>query len=222
MMLIINYWTDGKAPCKRCRTLSQSIRQWGWGDFRLELPDPAPSVFLSDFLSISVSSCTQLIEKPLRITKPWGGGVVLTWIRLGSNSHPVFPTLHYNWEWECKHTLRRRRRRRGRRRRRRRRRWWWCRVKAAQHFSVCGYLKMWVGVCGIWLCVRVTETRSRERKTGWRRGEIERKDTKDTFSCTGDCKNTEGPKAKACLWANGTVQMCEEDSAVCQHSVHIC
>lgn len=55
-------------------------------------------------LQLSFHPCqflyTRLIEKPVRITKPWGRGP-LTWIRFSPNWHLVFLTLHYNCEWEC-------------------------------------------------------------------------------------------------------------------------
>lgn len=127
-----------------------------WRDFRLEVPDPALPVSFSNFLSTSVSSCTQLIEKPVRITKPWGGGP-LSWIRSSPNWHLVFLTLHYNCEWECMHAQRWW--------------WWWCRVEIVLHFSLHGYLWGWEGVSGcLWNlivceCQRDRKQREEDRRT---------------------------------------------------------
>lgn len=62
--------TEGKVPYKSCRVYGSNDEETS--DWRcLTLPSP---VSLSHFLSTSVSSCTQLIEKAVRITKPGGGG----------------------------------------------------------------------------------------------------------------------------------------------------
>lgn len=64
----------------------------------------------SNCLSTSVSSCTLLMEKAVRITKPGGGGP-LTWIRSGPNWHLVSLTPHiivrgsaqmHARQWRCR------------------------------------------------------------------------------------------------------------------------